>query len=396
MFNAWHNTPITYFQIDANRTVSEVSCNCVYSRSKKCKHVAALIYFINNEESLSKTDTEQQWGKPSLRQLISDKYSKGKFFYEMRNKPKRPNSTSQACDDSDILKFKKPSALKLICVELNKDKDERVVQHLLSNMVNTIDMNLKLEDCRVCVDNLLIFVEEYPVYATIYELPTTLKDFYDNEIVLSNEDIVKLSCDTLDQSKCQSWFLARKTRISASKNAHNIKCRNKKSIASLLLEMLNDKKLDTKSTQYGISNENNARETYQRIYNVEVKQVGLISSVHQPWLCASLDGVVVVDGGIRKIVEFKCPHSCAEKPVINNETLNCNVSYLELRNGIICLKESHMYYTQCQIQLYLSGQSICDLFVWSPVDSCCVPIFRDEIFLQNVILKCEKFYFTYY
>ena len=41
------------------------------------------IYYINNEESLSKTDVKQQWGKPTTHQLAQEKYSKGKYFYEM-------------------------------------------------------------------------------------------------------------------------------------------------------------------------------------------------------------------------------------------------------------------------------------------------------------------------
>lgn len=63
--------------------MTDVHCNCVYNQSKKCKHVAALIYFINNAESVSKTSHEQQWGKPSARQFAKNKYSKGEYFKNM-------------------------------------------------------------------------------------------------------------------------------------------------------------------------------------------------------------------------------------------------------------------------------------------------------------------------
>lgn len=311
-----------------------MSCTCVYSNSKKCKHIAALIYFTNNEESRSKTDEEQQWGKPSLRQLIKEKYSKSRFFYEMRKKEKPLYNPTEDREYNRILKLKKLSSVKLMCAEMNKDKDEKLIQELLSNMVRTVDENEKLEDCRVCLEFFFLFAKEFPVYTSKkYVLPETLRHFYENEIILSEKDIVTLCCETLDQSKSENWFVARRKRITASKKAHNIKCRIKKTIDSLLLEMLHEKKVNTKSTQYGIANERNAREHYQALYNVEVKLVGLLPSVSQPWLCASLDGVVIKDGSLIKIVEFKCPESCANKPIIDDDTKTCNVNYLVFQNG---------------------------------------------------------------
>ncbi|XP_043269147.1 uncharacterized protein [Venturia canescens] len=51
----------TKLNINAVRKVIGVSCNCVYNKSGRCKHIAALIYYINCEDSLTKTDFEQQW-----------------------------------------------------------------------------------------------------------------------------------------------------------------------------------------------------------------------------------------------------------------------------------------------------------------------------------------------
>ncbi|XP_048515472.1 uncharacterized protein LOC110116957 isoform X2 [Athalia rosae] len=58
----------TSLNMNDKRVVTNVKCDCVYNQSGKCKHVAALIHYINTEESLSKTSSEQQWGKPSNRQ----------------------------------------------------------------------------------------------------------------------------------------------------------------------------------------------------------------------------------------------------------------------------------------------------------------------------------------
>ncbi|XP_044582891.1 uncharacterized protein LOC123263911 [Cotesia glomerata] len=73
-----NSTPYTTsLNINETRFVTDVKCDCVYNQSKKCKHVAALIYYINNEESASKTSHEQVWGKPSARQFAKKQICKG-------------------------------------------------------------------------------------------------------------------------------------------------------------------------------------------------------------------------------------------------------------------------------------------------------------------------------
>lgn len=60
-----------------------------------------------------------------------------------------------------------------------------------------------------------LFAAEYPVYSMQNELPQHLKDFYENHIVICSEDIIKLSCDTLEKSKCKNWLLDSKKKISS-------------------------------------------------------------------------------------------------------------------------------------------------------------------------------------
>lgn len=58
------------------------------------------------------------------------------------------------------------------------------------------------------------------------------------------------------------------------------------------------------------------------------------------------------------------------------------------------LNESDPIYTQ--VQMYVSGMSNCDLFVYSLTGSIIVPVYIDEKFLEEVIPLCENFYFNYY
>lgn len=83
------------------------------------------------------------------------------------------------------------------------------------------------------------------------------------------------------------------------------------------------------------------------MFQCQVIQVGLVVKKNQPWLCCSPDGIVCNDLCITKIVELKCPYTCAKKRVFDDESKMCNVPYLYVDNDVVCLKESHVYYTQC-------------------------------------------------
>ncbi|KAF0753173.1 SWIM-type domain-containing protein [Aphis craccivora] len=52
-------------QTSVNLTPYKVTLKCPAGASLKCKHIGLLIYYVNNEESITKTNLEQEWGKPS-------------------------------------------------------------------------------------------------------------------------------------------------------------------------------------------------------------------------------------------------------------------------------------------------------------------------------------------
>ncbi|CAG5083074.1 Protein of unknown function [Cotesia congregata] len=186
--------------------------------------------------------------------------------------------------------------------------------------------------------------------------------------------------------------------INLTWNDPNIKVLSRKPVEALVSDMLNPSKIDSASTRYGLKMETHAKDKYQELTNCIVKRVGVLVSKFQPWLCASLDGVVTDDGSISKIVEFKCPSSCEKKPIINTVDNSSNIKYLQLIDNKLQLKKTDLYYTQVQVQMYVSGMSVCDFFVYSPVEdgSFLIEVHRDEDFLKTVILKSEQFYFQHY
>ncbi|GFU98728.1 yqaJ domain-containing protein [Trichonephila clavipes] len=57
--------------------------------------------------------------------------------------------------------------------------------------------------------------------------------------------------------------------------------------------------------EYGLANEEIARNQYEWEYSTEVKICGLFVDKDKPFLCASPDGLVGDDG----LIENKCPYS---------------------------------------------------------------------------------------
>ena len=82
------------------------------------------------------------------------------------------------------------------------------------------------------------------------------------------------------------------------------------------------------------------------------------------------------------VLEIKCPSSCKDKPI-----------YVEYLDFLGRLKKTHTYYTQVQIQMYVTGLQLAHLFVYSSKDYKLVSIPFDEAFLKATIPHLEQLYF---
>ncbi|KAL1478939.1 hypothetical protein MTO96_052249 [Rhipicephalus appendiculatus] len=139
---------------------------------------------------------------------------------------------------------------------------------------------------------------------------------------------------------------------------------------------------------YGIANEPVARKEYESKTGRKVIQVGLVISTAQPWLCCSPDGLIEDEQGIR-LLEIKAPYRCQTRPVVDQDI---NVDYLHFNAQKLQLRESHVYYTQVQVGMYVVGASTCDFYVYSPKGSKRVEVRRNDSFLKQTVPKLEWFF----
>ena len=124
-----------------------------------------------------------------------------------------------------------------------------------------------------------------------------------------------------------------------------------------------------KNLIYGREMEPKAKKKLSEILQAEIFDLGLVVKDGQPWLSASPDGLILLENGESALLEVKCPSSCFNKAI--------SVPYLE--NS--CLKKSHPYFTQIQIQLYCCEMEKAFLFVFSDADYKLLKIEKDKDFL---------------
>ncbi|KAG0444355.1 hypothetical protein HPB47_013888 [Ixodes persulcatus] len=109
----------------------------------------------------------------------------------------------------------------------------------------------------------------------------------------------------------------------------------------------------------------------------------------------SSPGGLVQAGDDNILLEIKCPYRYCDKPICDKEG-NLSVDYLHFVNGKLLLKESHSYYTQVQVSLYVLNLTACHFFVYSPLQVKNITVKRDDNFLMSLISKMEWFYFKFY
>ncbi|KAG5880978.1 hypothetical protein JTB14_018707 [Gonioctena quinquepunctata] len=145
-----------------------------------------------------------------------------------------------------------------------------------------------------------------------------------------------------------------------------------------------------KAMMYGKNMEKLERELFERLIGAEVHEIGLIVSRHQPLLVCSPDGVIS-NGSDFELLEIKCPPTCENAKITNREEQTAYVSYLCYdKIGNLKLQESHAYYTQIQVSLYVIFS------VFSEIDYLYLKIQRDGNLLSSIIHKIEFFYFEYF
>lgn len=277
-------------------------------------------------------------------------------------------------------------------------ESENIVSFIVDDLLTLILEKQMQGDSSLVAESAIFNQKQFNVYSHISiqcQQPVE-QIFFENNVAVTERNLIEICTNTVFQGNNEKWHSERAIRISASR-AHSIKSRPNKfdQLSSTFLEPKSIKGRALTNFEYGNKNEENARQLFEKLSGLKVLRCGLVIHLTQPWLCASPDGIIW-DGNIAKVLEIKCPISLRYSPLLQDDG-EIKVPYLKRDgNGRIHLKETHQYYTQCQILLYCTGLNICTFLIYSEkYDSLIIEIPRDEEFLQSVVPKLEWFYFTY-
>ncbi|KAG5863882.1 hypothetical protein JTB14_026686 [Gonioctena quinquepunctata] len=128
------------------------------------------------------------------------------------------------------------------------------------------------------------------------------------------------------------------------------------------------KNFQSSAMKYGIEMESVARTSYNlRILDEdeEIQQIGLVVNKNYPFLASSVDGIVLKNGKINRIIEIKCPKLLAGQDPHNFENVLTNSQknnfFLSKTNGEFHLKKNHPYLYQVVTSMLIFEVEHCDL-----------------------------------
>ena len=158
--------------------------------------------------------------------------------------------------------------------------------------------------------------------------------------------------------------------------------------------------------QWGIENEDVARDQYKKTFGLEVEETGLTLHNIYSFLGASSDGKVR-DPSLLPIenqtgvLEIKCPYSINSKLITHStgeDLLSTPGFYMGRKDGAPFLNREHKYYAQVQGEMAILGLSWCDFFVWTGASEnnyLLERIFFYEEYVKIMIHKIVNFYFKH-
>ena len=432
--------------------VVKAACSCVAGLSGSCNHVFALLHQTSHfsksdtkcvPPEVSKTSLQQAWDKPRVlglrpESIMGTTVQKSKINDEVKRKPvactlyearvEHAQVNNKELMEDVIAKMKDENPLYGFSYMATPDTVGTstycktrlgaqtpvgsVLSYQLALTEGHFSVNFNDENMSNCTEgcnlNLPIVFPSFPVSQVHlsdeninYSEIQTFMD--EHSLIIDQQRAAEIEKTTEGQSQCDSWFDERRYRLTASK--FGILARRRKSQCDALARNLTSQKRFHLSKsmptamRLGIQYEPIAIKKYEQYmkdigHEVSVNASGLVVCVPAPFLACSPDGKVC-DPQCHPhygLLEVKYPHTyqgiTPEEAAVIGDSKFC----LEKVNGVIKLKESHMYYAQIQGQLGICGAQWCDFVVYTPKGLHVQRIIFNKMYWLTMFEKLQKFF----
>lgn len=202
-----------------------------------------------------------------------------------------------------------------------------------------------------------------------------------NVTAITEAEIQDLERKTRGQTANPEWFVERTKRIQSS-NFGRI-CKGLADPDKFAESLTQSKSFHSPATDHGKKYENVAASAYEKEQGIITHKCGIFVHQDYPYLAASPDRIV----DKTKLLEIKCPFTSRNK-FISHVT----VPYLEQYDGKLQLRRTHPYHYQIQGQLLCSERDVCDLFIYTFVDTQTIVVKRDQAFIDTMVTDLKLFF----
>lgn len=125
--------------------------------------------------------------------------------------------------------------------------------------------------------------------------------------------------------------------------------------------------------------------------NFTCKRVGIIIDPSCPYFSATPDGLCSCQCCGDYFVEIKCPFGTAQTNASVEHLMQLKDSFMEISNGVYCLRQDHEYYYQLQMQMALGKKKFAFFYVWSSRFRITNKISFDSLFWTENRVKALNF-----
>ncbi|XP_065289012.1 uncharacterized protein [Dermacentor albipictus] len=201
-----------------------------------------------------------------------------------------------------------------------------------------------------------------------------------------------LRLQTLGQADNKLWHATRTGRLTASMFKRFCRCVKPEGL--LRTVFYPNGKAMSEAIAYGRKHEKDAVDLYVQLQqmrgtNVQSHETGLHIHPQYPFLAASPDRIIVLDGE-EGLLEVKCPLSKKGLTIEEASEDRKFCCALEEDNEVV-LKKDHPYYFQMQGQMAITGHAWCDFVIWTENEQASEPncIYIQRIYFNSKFWESE-------
>ena len=426
-------------------TVLKARCICKGGRDGGCKHIAAAMYsleeLLNTRGEDSVTSAACQWiKKPTISSSPCDvrDLQIAKSVLPLNKKRKNEHVYCEHIDRDVRYEEDRDSAsnesLKLFTESLFQVKKKPAILPLLAKLYDVPEPRKEAEPADLTLldkpedpspvsssdkqEFTSAELEQGIMKANLLKLQRNGNESFATEkdlhhLCLDNVIIDRIDKLTEKQWQCKEWYQQKAGFITASKAKRVFTLQRSidkglpRNVTKLVEEVVHPKIPLCSSSppdnpqnprHWGLKHEDSARHAYASVESKKHHKLKLISkgfliSRKRPFIGASLDNVRTcgcAENCSEVVVEFKCPwkhrYLSAKEAFLSPE-----IGGQKIRNDY-SLKSQSQYHFQIQLQMLVTGLTLCDFVVWTTKGLFSVAVPFDGSFVDTVVDKLQRFW----